>query len=104
MHWLLWLLLANGGIMWLEYQYRAGHYVSFLSALPYIILPILCGQVGLFYGFRGAPSIFLAGAVFTIVNVALRTINSFLLGEIPNLYNWLGIALLVVSTLLLKVK
>lgn len=104
MHWLLWIVLANGGIAWMEYQYRAGHYSSFWSALPYIILPMLCGQIGLFYGFRGAPSLFLCGAVFTLINVALRVINSFLLGETPNLYNWLGIALLVVSTLLLKVR
>lgn len=104
MHWLLWIILANSGIMWLEYQYRVGQYNSFLSALPYIIIPIMVGQLGLYMGFRGAPSLLVAGSLFTLVNIALRVINSFLLGEIPNLYNWLGIALLVVSTLLLKVR
>jgi hypothetical protein len=104
MHWFLWVLLSNGGIMWLEYQYRNGTYNHFFPALPYIFIPILMGQVGLFYGFRGAPNLLLAGATFTVINVALRIVNSYLLGEAPNLYNWTGVVLLVIATLLLKVK
>lgn len=104
MNWLLWIVLANGGIMWLEYVYRSGSYNSFHAALPYIIVPVLIGQVGLFYGFRGAPSLLFAGAVFTVINVALRMVNSYLLGEVPNIYNWAGVILLICATILLKIK
>ena len=104
MNWVLWLLFANIGIMWLEYSYRSAQYASFLEALPYIIIPIMIGQAGLFYGFKGAPNLFFAGALFTLINILLRIVNSFLLGEIPNLWNWLGIAMMVVSLFLLKVK
>ena len=102
--WMFWILFANGGIMWLENVYRNGSYPSFAHALPYIFIPVLIGQVGLFYGFRGAPNLLVAGATFTILNVVLRIVNSYLLGEVPNLYQWAGVALLIVSTFLLKVK
>lgn len=104
MHWILWLCLSNIMIMLLEYLYRAGHYSSFLNALPYIIIPVLISQCGLFYGFRGASSIFIAGATFTLINVLLRVVNSYILHEPPNNYNWLGLVLLIVSIFLLKVK
>lgn len=101
---ILWLLLANVGIYWLEYVYRSGQYGSFVQALPYIVVPILMGQCGLYYGFRTAPSLLFAGALFTTINVLLRIVNSYRLEENLNLWNWLGVVLLVVSTLLLKVK
>lgn len=104
MSWLLWLLVANGGIMWLEYAYRSGAYTSFLHALPHIVVPILVGQIGLFYGFRGAPNLLVAGAMFTVVNVILRIANTYFLGETINAYNWLGVVLLVIATFLLKIK
>lgn len=102
--WFLWILFANGGIMWLEYVYRHGSYNSFLVALPYIVVPILIGQIGLFYGFRGAPNLLLAGAVFTAMNVALRIVNSYLLQEHLNWWNWVGVVLLITAALLLKIK
>ena len=102
--WIIWVLIANCGIMWLEFVYRSGQYNSFLQALPCIVIPMIIGQVGLFYGFRYAPSLFLAGAVFTLINVFLRVINSYRLDEVPNNYNWLGIVFLILSTILLKVK
>lgn len=104
MNWLAWIAFSNLGIFWLEYCYRAGKYDGFIQALPYIIVPIMMGQVGLFYGFRSAPNLLIAGAVFTVINVALRVTNSYLLGEHLNLYNWFGVVLLVAATLLLKVK
>lgn len=104
MTYLWWLLLANGGIFWLEYIYRHGTYGSFLQALPYTVIPIFMGQVGLYYGFRLAPNLFFAGAVFTIMNNLLRIVNTYRLGETLNLYNWLGISFLIVSVILLKIK
>jgi len=102
--WILWLLVANLAIMWLEFAYRAGTYNSFFLALPYTIVPILLGQIGLYYAFRLAPSLLVAGAAFTLINVALRVINTYRLGEVINGYNWLGILFLIVSMFLLKVK
>ena len=104
MNWLVWLLLANAGIFWLEYIYRNGTYDSFIQASPYIVAPIVVSQAGLFYGFRGAPNLLLAGAVFTLMNLALRVVNSYRLGEHLNIYNWLGVLLLIVAMFLLKVK
>lgn len=101
---ILWLMLANAGIFWLEYVYRHGSYGSFVSALPYIIVPIFMGQVGLYYGFRAAPNLLFAGALFTLMNIGLRVINSYRLGEYLNYYNWTGVALLIVAMFLLKVK
>jgi len=103
-NWVLWLLISNAGIFWLEYAYRTSRYESFMVALPYIIFPILIGQVGLFYAFRTAPSLFVCGVVFTIVNVGLRLINSYYIGEHLNVWNWFGIVLLVCSLILLKIK
>jgi len=102
--WLIAIGIANVGIFWLEYVYRSARYDNFIQSVPYIIIPVLVSQAGLFYSFRLAPSIFLCGAVFTLVNVGLRVVNAYRLGEIPNMYNWLGIAFLVVSVILLKVK
>lgn len=104
MTWLLWILVSNVGIFWTEYVYRVGKYDSFIVALPYMLVPILMGQIGLFYGFRHAPTLFIAGATFTVVNVFLRIINTYRLGEGLNLYNWLGVLLLCVSVILLKIK
>ena len=102
--WILWLLIANGAIMWLEFSYRAGTYNSFFVALPYTIVPILLGQCGLYYAFRLAPSLLICGAAFTLVNVGLRVVNTYRLGEVINMYNWLGILFLIVSMFLLKMK
>ena len=104
MNWLAWIALSNTGIWWLEYCYRTGKYENFVVALPYIIVPMMMGQVGLFYGFRGAPNLLIAGAVFTVINVGLRVVNTYLIGESINYINWIGVVLLVLATVLLKVK
>lgn len=104
MNWIAWIFLANAGIFWLEYVYRNGTYNSFMQALPFTLLPMILGQVGLFYGFRTAPNLLLAGAVFTVVNVSLRLVNSYRLGEYLNGYNWAGVVLLLIATILLKIK
>lgn len=102
MHWILWLLVSNIGIFWLEHLYRSGKYPSYWVALPEILIPVLVSQAGLFYGFRSAPSLFVCGAAFTLMNVLLRLINSYRLGENLNVYNYTGIFLLVVSVFLIK--
>jgi len=104
MNWIAWIALSNVGIFILEYIYRTSRYDSFIGALPIIIIPIFIGQIGLFYGFRTAPSLLLAGATFTLMNVALRVINTYSIGETINVYNWAGVVLLVIAMFLIKVK
>lgn len=96
--------LANLAIMCLEYIYRVGWATSFLGSLHILITPILVGQLGLFYGFRLAPSLFLAGAVFTLMNLILRTGNSLVLGEQVGVWQIVGIVLMAVASLVFKIK
>lgn len=104
MSWIVWLLLSNVCIAYIEYTYRAGQYTSFLAALPYIALPVLLSQLGLFKGFHAAPSLFVAGAVFSLINVLFRVVNVFILGEAMNYWNWLGVLCMATSVVLLKIK
>lgn len=104
MPWPLWLILANISVAYVEYQYRCGDYATFWQALPWLAVPIVVAQWALFEGFRGAPSLLLAGAFFSIINVAFRVGNSFLLHESLNLYNWIGVVFIAASVILLKVR
>lgn len=104
MSWPLWLLLANGAVAVTEHTYRAAHFASFWQALPVIALPILLAQWSLFEGFRAAPSLMLAGALFSLFNVALRVGNVFILGEHLSFFNWLGVLCIMASVILLKVR
>jgi len=102
MPWPLWLLLANIFVAFTEYTYRNGQHNSFTTALPYVIVPILLAQVCLFHGFRGASSIFVAGAFFSLCNVLFRVANTYYLGEHLSLINWAGVTMLAASGVLLK--
>lgn len=103
MNWLLGMVVGNAGVMWLEWCYRVGRYDNFVSAMPSIIIPVLIAQAGLFYGFRTAPSLLLAGAVFSLLNIGLRAVNVYLLGETLNWYTWTGIVLLISATVLFAI-
>ena len=62
------------------------------------------GQWGLFYGFKLSPSLFLSAGVFTLINVCFRIAITYYIGETLNFYNWIGVAMLSTSVILLKVK
>ena len=102
--WILWIVLSNVSVTYLEWVYRTAKYTSFTESLPYIILPILVTQLGLFYGFRNAPSLFLCAAVFTTINTLLRVATVLYIGEKMLLVNWLGVVLLFLGVMLLKVR
>lgn len=104
LHWALYIVIANIAIAFVEYTYRAGQYQTFAAALPYIVVPILVSQWALFYGFSKADSILLAGAVFSLINIIFRLCVTHYLGETLNVVNWIGVALLAISVILLKVK
>jgi hypothetical protein len=104
MTWLLWLLLASISATGVEYSYRVAAFESFQAAIPYLCIPILFVQLGLFYGFRAAPSLFLASSVFTFMCVIMRVGSSYYIGEHLSVVNWIGVLFLLVSVILLKVK
>ena len=104
MNWLIWILIANSGIMFLEYSYRASWFSGFWTSLYILIIPILIGQLGLFYGFRLAPNLFLAGATFTAINLGLRIINSLMLGEKVGGWQISALVLMIVATIIFKLK
>lgn len=100
--WILWIVLSNVSVTYLEWVYRTGKYPSFIESLPYIILPILVTQLGLFYGFKQAPSLFLCAAVFTTINTVLRVATVLYIGEQMQPINWLGVMFLFIGVVLLK--
>lgn len=103
MNWILWLLIANGGIFFLEWAYRTAYFTNFWSSLYILIIPILMGQLGLFYGFKYAPSLFIAGTVFTLTNILLRIINSLILGEAVGVQQIVALLLVILATVILKI-
>lgn len=98
------MIVANGAVAITERIYRTGAFDTFWQGLPYLAVPILVAQMGLFAGFKGAPSLMYAGVVFSIMNVALRVINSYSIGESLNVYAWVGVVCLVASAILFRVK
>lgn len=102
--WILSLFMANISIMFLEWTYRLSASTSFVKALPVIIIPILISQAGIFYGFKLAPNLLLAGAMFTLINMLLRVFNVWRLGEPMNMYTGLGVGCLVVSLIFFKLQ
>lgn len=102
--WILWIVLSNVSVTYLEWVYRTSKYESFISSLPYIIIPILITQLGLFYGFRQAPNLLLCAAVFTTINTILRISTVLYIGEQMLTVNWIGVALLFVGVMLIKIK
>lgn len=102
MIWILWSLLANVSITFLENLYRKGIYPDFLSALPYIIIPILLAQLGLFHSYKLAPSLFMAWVVFFSINTVMRIGNNVYLGEPINTHIILGIVAIMAGAYLIK--
>lgn len=104
MAWWQWLVLSNVAIAVVEYLYRKGVYDSFLQSVPIIIVPVLVGQVGLFYGFRSAPSLIVAGITFSVVNSLLRMGNTLVLGERLSVYQVLAVILMLVASQVARMK
>jgi hypothetical protein len=102
MNWVAWLALANVFIMGIEYVYRVGTFVSFWHALPWLIVPILGAQLALYEGFRHAPTLFVAGAVFTLIGLIFRAGNTLIIGEPFGVWQMAGILLMGVAVIIFK--
>jgi uncharacterized membrane protein len=104
MNWVCWILIANASVLYLEWAYRIAKYPSFWQALPYVAIPVLTTQLGLFYGFRQAPNLFLCAATFTVINTVSRVATVIYIGEKMSLANWAGVVFLLIGVILLKLK
>lgn len=102
MSWIAWLVLANASIMGIEYVYRVGAFLSFWHALPWLLIPILIAQYSLFDGFRSAPTLFVAGAVFTLIGLIFRATNTLILGEPLGVWQLVGIILMGLAVVAFK--
>jgi len=102
MHWILYSVIANVGIVVMENIYRRGLFADFFTALPYIIIPILIVQYGLFNSFRDAPSLYMAWAVLTLVNTLFRVGNNLYIGEPFTASIIIGVVMMLAGTFLIK--
>lgn len=98
--WIFFSVIANIAIMYLEWSYRNGF--TFFS-IP-VLLAILTGQYGLYNSYKLAPSLLLAGAVFTLINLCLRMINTSILGEYVGIWQYVGVFFMILATLAFKMK
>lgn len=100
--WIFWLIVANIGIFFTEASYRQGG--DFLQKIPMLAVPIIASQYSLFKGFSSAPSLLVASATFTLLNVALRLVNVHRLGEELGIYQYTGVVLIMCGVFLVKGK
>ena len=99
--WILAGLLANMGIMFVEYINRTQD-GNFFQVLPVTIGPIMIAQFGLWYSWSHAPSMMLAWICFTVGNNTLRIANSYLVGEPLNFYHGAGLCLALAGAMMIK--
>lgn len=80
--WWGWTLIANASITAVEFLNRTRGWSSPLEALPKTLPLIVIAQVGIFAGWRYAPSLMVAWATFFVGNTLMRLASAhFLVGE-----------------------
>ncbi len=79
--WMVWAVIANGAIQWVEYANRHYGDDGWVSLLPMTIPFIIVAQYGLFRAFHDAPHWMVAWAFFTIGNSLLRLVLVKLTGQ-----------------------
>ena len=101
MPWFLPLLLASACIQFVEFTNRRAD--TWSSALPVTLIPIVISQWGLYYGWRHAPAMLTAWAVFTLTNAMLRAfVTSWAVGEHFTYLTPLGIAVMFAGQVLVR--
>lgn len=103
MPWWVWSIVANLAINVIEFLNRTGGFatplVAFRTTGPLIIL----AQVGLFYAWKGAPSMMLAWACFSAMNSLMRLVsNHYFVGEPLSVQGWAGCALMFAGMYVVK--
>lgn len=104
LEWVLALVLSNVVIAAIEALNRGAQGMSYQEQLLRTGPLILVAQFGLFIGFRDAPSLMLAWAVFTCGNSLVRVLNAqFVVGEPVTLITLLGVLTVMGGGYLVKV-
>lgn len=101
--WILYSIIANITIIYIEWSYRTSYHGNFVDGLPYMIVPILVAQFCLFNLFKGAPHYMIAWIVFTVGNSILRvTSNHYILKEDLSWVGFVGVGTIILGALLVK--
>jgi hypothetical protein len=100
MPWWLPLVVSSCCIQFVEYTNRRAE--SWQAALPVTIVPIIISQWGLFYGWRYAPAMLTAWAMFTLTNSILRIGSSVVLGENFSYLTPVGVAVMFAGATLVR--
>jgi hypothetical protein len=101
--WVLFSLMSNAAIQWVEYLNRTSTAAGFVQQLTWTWPLILVAQWGLFETWRGAPHVLAAWLVFTVGNCVMRLLMSrFILGESFQWWGLLGVAGMMASAWVVK--
>lgn len=106
MPWWAWGLVGNVCVTYNEYVARTGRHASYLDALTgsWLIPSMLLLQAGIFYSYRGAPSMMFAWATFTLCGIVMRLASThWALGEGLSWTTMAGIGLVLAGTYAIKV-
>ena len=103
MNWIVYSILANISIAYVEYINHAADKPTWLQALPYTAVPIIIAQYALYRAFSGASSMFLAWAVFTVGNSLMRVVSvKYMVNQPVNIYHICGIVGMLASAYVVK--
>jgi len=101
--WLIASLGANLAINAIEYLNRTGGFATPIDAFKVTAPLIILAQIGLFYAWKGAPSMMVAWAVFSSANCVVRLLsNHYLVGEPLAWQGWAGVAVMFGGMWLVK--
>ena len=99
--WIIWSVLASVMAIFIEYSYR-NKFDSFLESLPYLIIPIIILQFGIFKLFNGTPHWLLGWSIFFFVNAVGRVAVSYWSGEQLNFIIISGIVVVAIGALIIS--
>lgn len=101
MHWILWSLIANAAIIWIEHIYRF-QVPSFWQALPMVLPLVFISQWGLFHVFNSPKHWLMAWVVFTLGNTVMRLVVVAHSKDVFNLHIVGGTALVLAGAFMIS--
>lgn len=101
--WFVWSLVANVTINVIEYLNRTAGFAHPIDAFKTTAPLIILAQVGLFYAWKGAPSMMLAWACFSAMNSLMRLVsNHYFVGEPLSIRGWVGCGIMFLGMYVVK--
>lgn len=98
--WIVFSFSSNVFASWLEYVYRSQAFPTFWLALPKIIIPVVLLQFCIFYSFRLAPNLMLAGAMFTLTNLLIRVAVMYKVGDVVDWRTYVTVIFMISAVLI----